>query len=112
MPTTQCGVNFGDATLHVAVMGPEAYEAAGVPLPESAEEFSTRSGPQADVPEGTVFSYDDYGNYHAEFTRDGRIITTRSASARTRPTPSPSWCPRARWASTYTYIYLAMIELA
>ena len=74
VPTTQCGVNFGDATLHVAVMGPEAYEAAGVPLPESAEEFSTRSGPQADVPEGSVFAYDDFGNYFVQFTRDGKDV--------------------------------------
>ena len=74
VPTTQCGVNFGDATLHVAVMGPEAYEAAGVPLPESAEEFSTRSGPQADVPEGSVFAYDDFGNYFVQFTRDGTDV--------------------------------------
>ena len=74
VPTTQCGVNFGDATLHVSVMGPDAYEAAGVPLPESAEEFSQRSGPQADVPEGSVFAYDDFGNYFVQFTRDGRDL--------------------------------------
>ena len=72
VPTTQCGVNFGEATLHIGVMGPDAYEAAGVPLPESAEEFSQRSGPQADVPEGSVFAYDDFGNYFVQFTRDGR----------------------------------------
>ena len=71
-PNIQCGVNFGEATLHLGVMGPEAYEAAGVPLPESAEEFSTRSGPQADVPEGSVFAYDDFGNYFVQFTRDGQ----------------------------------------
>ena len=74
LPTTQCGVNFGDATLHVAVMGPEAYEAAGVPLPETVEEFSQRSGPQADVGEGQVFDYDDYGNYCTQFVRDGRDV--------------------------------------
>lgn len=73
-PNIQCGVNFGGATLHLGVMGPEAYEAAGVPLPESAEEFSTRSGPQADVPEGSVFAYDDFGNYFVQFTRDGKDV--------------------------------------
>ena len=73
-PNIQCGVNFGEATLHLGVMGPEAYEAAGVPLPESAEEFSTRSGPQADVPEGSVFAYDDFGNYFVQFTRDGKDV--------------------------------------
>ena len=71
LPTTQCGVNFGDATLHIGIMGPDAYEAAGVPLPATVEEFSQRSGPQSDVPEGSVFAYDDYGNYYTEFTRDG-----------------------------------------
>ena len=65
-PNIQCGVNFGEATLHLGVMGPEAYEAAGVPLPESAEEFSTRSGPQ--------FAYDDFGNYFVQFTRDGTDV--------------------------------------
>ena len=71
LPTTQCGVNFGDATLHIGIMGPDAYETAGVALPETVEEFSQRSGPQSDVPEGSVFAYDDYGNYYTEFTRDG-----------------------------------------
>ena len=74
LPTTQCGVNIGDANLHLGIMGMDAYEAAGVSLPETVEEFSQRSGPQYDVGEGQVFDYDEYGNYCTQFTRDGRDV--------------------------------------
>lgn len=54
--------------------GADAYEMAGVPLPANLEEYSTRSGVQNSVPEGTVFDYDEYGNYAAQFTQeDGQI---------------------------------------
>lgn len=74
LPTTQCGVNIGDANLHLGIMGMDAYEAAGVSLPETVEEFSLRSGPQSDVGEGQVFAYDEYGNYCTQFTRDGQDV--------------------------------------
>ena len=74
LPTTQCGVNIGDANLHLGIIGLDAYEIAGVTLPETVEEFSQRSGPQADVGEGQVFDYDDYGNYCTQFVRDGRDV--------------------------------------
>ena len=74
LPTTQCGVNIGDANLHLGIIGMDAYEIAGVTLPETVEEFSQRSGPQADVGEGQVFDYDDYGNYCTQFVRDGRDV--------------------------------------
>lgn len=74
LPTTQCGVNVGDANLHLGIIGMDAYEIAGVTLPETVEEFSQRSGPQADVGEGQVFDYDDYGNYCTQFTRDGQDV--------------------------------------
>lgn len=55
-------------------MGKDAYEISGVALPADVEEYSTRSGVQNSVPEGTVFNYDEYGNYAAQFTQeDGRI---------------------------------------
>ena len=55
-------------------MGEDAYEVAGVALPADLEEYSTRSGVQNSVPEGTEFAYDDYGNYAAQFTQeDGQI---------------------------------------
>lgn len=54
--------------------GTDAYEMAGVPLPADLEDYSTRSGVQNSVPEGTVFGYDEYGNYAAQFTQeDGQI---------------------------------------
>ena len=55
-------------------MGKDAYEVSGVALPADLEEYSTRSGVQNSVPEGTVFDYDEYGNYAAQFTQeDGQI---------------------------------------
>lgn len=55
-------------------MGKDAYEISGVALPADVEEYSTRSGVQNSGPEGTVFNYDEYGNYAAQFTQeDGRI---------------------------------------
>ena len=54
--------------------GTDAYEMAGVPLPADLEDYSTRSGVQNSVPEGTVFDYDAYGNYAAQFTQeDGQL---------------------------------------
>ena len=112
VPTTQCGVNFGDATLHVAVMGPEAYEAAGVPLPESAEEFSTRSGPQADVPEGSVFAYDDFGNYFVQFTRDGRDLYYTLRVSETTAYIITLLVPEGTMGEYSPGAWIAMIELA
>ena len=55
-------------------MGKDAYEVSGVALPADVEEYSTRSGVQNSVPEGTVFDYDQYGNYAAQFTQeDGQL---------------------------------------
>ena len=54
--------------------GTDAYEMAGVPLPADLEDYSTRSGVQDSVPEGTEFAYDDYGSYAAQFTQeDGQL---------------------------------------
>lgn len=54
--------------------GTDAYEMAGVPLPADLEDYSTRSGVQNTVPAGTVFDYDEYGNYAAQFTQeDGQL---------------------------------------
>ena len=74
LPTTQCGVNIGDVNFHLGITGLDAYEVAGVSLPETVEEFSQRSGPQYDVGEGQEFAYDEYGNYCTQFTRDGRDV--------------------------------------
>lgn len=50
--------------------GTDAYEQAGVPMPADLEDYSTRSGVTSSVPEGTVFDYDEYGNFAAQFTQD------------------------------------------
>lgn len=51
--------------------GADAYEAAGAALPASLEEYSTRSGVQDGVPEGSTFDYDSQGNYFTQFSQDG-----------------------------------------
>ena len=54
--------------------GADAYEISGASLPADLEEYATRQGVKDSVPEGTVFAYDDYGNYAAQFTQeDGQI---------------------------------------
>lgn len=54
--------------------GTDAYEMAGVPLPADLEDYASRSGVRNSVPEGTVFDYDEYGNYAAQFTQeDGQL---------------------------------------
>ena len=54
--------------------GTDAYEMAGVALPADLEDYATRSGVQNSVPEGTVFDYDQYGNYAAQFIQeDGQL---------------------------------------
>lgn len=52
--------------------GKDAYEAAGLPLPASLEEYSQRDGVRNGLPEGTEFKTDSYGNLYAEYTVDGR----------------------------------------
>ena len=96
LPTTQCGVNIGDANLHLGIIGMDAYEIAGVTLPETVEEFSQRSGPQADVGEGQVFDYDDYGNYCTQFVRDGRDVY---------------YAVRVREAGTAALVFLMVYQL-
>lgn len=52
--------------------GKDAYDAAGLPLPESLEEYSQREGVKNGLPDGTEFKTDSYGNLYAEYTVDGR----------------------------------------
>lgn len=52
--------------------GKDAYDAAGLSLPESLEEYSQRDGVKNGLPEGTEFKTDSYGNLYAEYTVDGR----------------------------------------
>lgn len=52
--------------------GKDAYDAAGLSIPESLEEYSQRDGVKNGLPEGTEFKTDSYGNLYAEYTVDGR----------------------------------------
>lgn len=52
--------------------GKDAYDMAGLTIPETLEEYSQRDGVKKGVPEGTEFQTDSYGNLYAEFTVDGR----------------------------------------
>lgn len=52
--------------------GKDAYDAAGLSIPESLEEYSQRDGVKSGLPEGTEFKTDSYGNLYAEYTVDGR----------------------------------------
>jgi hypothetical protein len=68
LPMTYVTFEKDGWTVYAGRFGSDAYEAAGVPLPADVEDYSTRSGVQEDIPEGTTFAYDDQGNYAAQFT--------------------------------------------
>ena len=68
LPMTYVTFEKDGWTVYAGRFGADAYEAAGVSLPADVEDYSTRSGVQNDIPEGTTFSYDDQGNYAAQFT--------------------------------------------
>ena len=74
LPTTYATFEKDGYYIQANRFGTDAYEMAGVPLPTDLEDYSTRSGVQDSVPEGTVFDYDDYGNYAAQFIQeDGQL---------------------------------------
>lgn len=52
--------------------GKDAYEMAGLSIPETLEEYSQRDGVKKGLPEGAEFKTDSYGNLYAEYTVDGR----------------------------------------
>ncbi len=57
----------GDVTIHVTRFGTDAYEAAGLPLPEDLEDYSTRAGVRQGLPEDAEFDTDEYGNMYVQF---------------------------------------------
>lgn len=57
----------GGVTVTASRFGPEAYEAAGVPMPADLEDFSTRDGVRKDVPEDAVFTQDELGNLYVDW---------------------------------------------
>lgn len=52
--------------------GKDAYDMAGLSLPETLEEYSQRDGVKGNLPEGAEFQTDSYGNLYVEYTVDGR----------------------------------------
>lgn len=70
LPTRYATFQKDDYYIQANRFGTDAYEMAGVALPTDLEDYSTRSGVQNSVPKGTVFDYDAYGNYAAQFTQD------------------------------------------
>ena len=74
LPTRYATFQKDDYYIQANRFGTDAYEMAGVALPTDLEDYSSRSGVQNSVPEGTVFDYDAYGNYAAQFTQeDGQL---------------------------------------
>lgn len=53
--------------------GTDAYEAAGVPLPEDLDDYSTRDGVRQNLPEDAEFTRDKYDNLYVKYTQDGSI---------------------------------------
>lgn len=66
--------SFGKDGMYVdgARFGKEAYDMAGLSIPETLEEYSQRDGVKNNLPEGTEFKTDSYGNLYVEFTLEGR----------------------------------------
>ena len=54
LPTTYATFEKDGYYIQANRFGTDAYEMAGVPLPADLEDYSTRSGVQDSVPEGTV----------------------------------------------------------
>lgn len=74
LPTQYAVFEKEEYSIQANRFGLDAYEAAGVPLPADLEEYSTRSGVQDSVPEGTQFDYDSQGNYAAQFGQEDGTV--------------------------------------
>ena len=68
LPTDYAIVTVGDYSIELHRFGKEAYEAAGVPLPEDVEDYGTRANVLASIPEDSSYGYDEAGNYSCEFS--------------------------------------------
>lgn len=51
--------------------GTDAYEAAGVPIPEDLDDYSTRAGVRQGIPEDAEFTRDSYDNLFVKFSDGG-----------------------------------------
>ncbi len=59
--------------IQVNRFGPEVFEAANTPMPDTVEEYSQYSGAQADLPEGSSYEEDPYGNWSATWSEAGSV---------------------------------------
>lgn len=73
LPSTWASLTKDSVTVYVNRFGADAYEAAGVGLPASLEEYSQRDGARSGIPEGTEYAEDEYGNLYVEYTQDGSV---------------------------------------
>lgn len=62
LPVTIVQATLPGSFITLSRVGPDAYEAAGVPMPADVEEYSQRSGPQGSLQEGEEYTYDELGN--------------------------------------------------
>jgi len=71
LPMSYAVLTKDSITVMGSRFGIDAYEAAGVPLPEDLEEYSQRDGVKQNLPDGVEFSKDNYGNLYVKYTEDG-----------------------------------------
>lgn len=71
LPMSYAAFAKDSITVVCSRFGTDAYEAAGVPLPEDLEEYSQRDGVKQGLPDGAEFSKDSYGNLYVKYTLDG-----------------------------------------
>ncbi len=75
LPMTWAELTKDDITVTASRFGSDAYEAAGVPMPENIEEYSQRDGVKQGLPEGTEFSKNGYGDLFVTYTNeDGTVV--------------------------------------
>lgn len=71
LPMHYAGMTKDSLYVGASRFGVDAYEAAGVPLPENLDDYSTRDGVRANLPEDAEFTRDQYDNLYVKFTENG-----------------------------------------
>lgn len=67
LPMHSATFTKGAVTIYASRFGPDAYEAAGVPMPADLEDFSGRDGVRKDLPEDAQFATDELGNFYVDW---------------------------------------------
>lgn len=70
LPMTYALLRKDDIEVSASRFGKDAYDAAGVDLPEDLEDYSQREGVRAILPEGEDFEVDEFGNLGVIVTYD------------------------------------------